>query len=111
MQIELIERRARRTDPDTSHASARRSVRFSASHAARILAVFQSASGYTYTAFELAGITGLSVVQICRRLPELDEIEVVRVAGHDLERDGYRVWQLKAPCYFTEAGTVARGEA
>lgn len=104
MNIELIQRRARRTDPHTSHAAAQRSARFAGSHAARILAVFQATPGYTYTADELAGVTGLSIVQICRRLPELSEIEVVRVGGMDLERDGYRVWRLQAPCYFTEAG-------
>lgn len=108
MNIELIERRARRTDPHSSHAAAQRSTRFSGSHAARILAVFQATPGYTYTAQELEIVTGLSVVQICRRLPELSEIEVVRVGGMDLERDGYRVWRLRETCFFHDSGRADR---
>jgi len=106
MNIELIEHpRARRRDPDTSKAAAKRAERFAKSQAGRILAVFNGGEFSTWTALELSAWTGLSVVQIDRRLHEMPQIER---AG--FSRDGYTAWRLKAePCYFHEQGSVDRG--
>ena len=107
MHIELIESpRARRRDPSTSHDAAKKAERFARSHAGRILAVFQSNATFTWTAHELAIQTGLSVVQIDRRLHEIPQIER---AGFAL--DGFTAWRLKqhAPCYFAEMGEAHRG--
>ena len=51
------------------------------------------------TAKEIAGVTQLTVVQIDRRLPELErkgKTEVVKSAGVELTRNGFRVWRLAA---------------
>ena len=91
MQIELIERpRARRRDPATSHEAAKKAERFAQSHAGRILAVFNSGEFSTWTALELSCWTGLTVVQIDRRLHEIPQIE------RAWERDGYMAWRLKS---------------
>ncbi len=108
MHIELIERpRARNRDPVTSFEAAKKAERFAKSHAGRILAVFQSNATFTWTAHELAIQTGLSVVQIDRRLNEMPQIER---AGFAL--DGFTAWRLRAqePCYFTVMGEKARDE-
>ena len=74
--------------------------RFAQSHAGRILAVFQSSSSCSWTAHELAIQTGLTVVQIDRRLPELPQIERTGVSI-----DGFTAWRLKhEPCFFDVAG-------
>jgi hypothetical protein len=93
--IELIEtRRARRCDPDTSKASARKAAKFAASHAGRIYHALMLNG--PMTAHEL-NITGLTVVQCDRRLPELESIGLVRVMKHengkDVVRNGARVWE------------------
>jgi len=44
------------------------------------------------TAQEIADHTGLQVVQICRRLPEIADARVVTQGGQALERGGMRVW-------------------
>jgi hypothetical protein len=105
MNIELIERpRARRRDPSTSHDAAKRAERFAQSHAGRILAVFQEYESGVWTAKGLSDMTGLSIVQLDRRLPELPQIER---AGYAI--DGYTAWRLRAePCYFTEQGKADR---
>lgn len=91
MHIELIERpRARNRDPVTSFEAAKKAERFAKSHAGRILAVFQSNATFTWTAHELAIQTGLSVVQIDRRLNEMPQIER---AGFAL--DGFTAWRLR----------------
>lgn len=106
MNIELIERpRARKSDPVTSHATAKRAERFAKSHAGRILAVFKSGEFSTWTALELSCWTGLTVVQIDRRLGEMPQIERTGATV-----DGYTVWRLRVsePCYFAEMGKAAR---
>ena len=85
--------RARRTDPSTSHAAAAKAARFAASHAGRIHAALREIG--TATAHDIAQVTGLSVVQVDRRLPELQRagrVSLVLVYGEPLQRDGYRVW-------------------
>ena len=86
---------ARSTDPLTSHIAAARAEKFSGSHIERIkfaLAVLGDA-----TAKELSHETGLSIVQIDRRLPEMAEAKTAHVkcvSGQPLTRGGYRVWEL-----------------
>ena len=86
-------RRSRRTDPTTSHAAAAKAERFAASHAGRIHAALRDMG--VGTAKSIAFATGLSVVQVDRRLPELQRagrVSLVLVYGEPLQRDGYRVW-------------------
>lgn len=80
---------ARESDPETSKAAARRAKRFQASHAGRILEALRV---HPMTAQEIADHTGLQVVQICRRLPEIADARVVTQGGQALERGGMRVW-------------------
>ena len=79
-----FEPRARRRDPVTSHKAAERAKAFAPSHSQRIFDALTSAD---LTASEIAAATGLTVVQICRRLPEIDGLRAL-----DIERDGFRVW-------------------
>lgn len=92
MQLEQSPR-ARATDPLTSHAAALRSERFAGSHCDRILAALNRGPA---TAHELTDRTGLTVVQIDRRLPDLanaGRARVVLVNGQPLARGGARVWE------------------
>lgn len=80
-------------DPLTSVLAAEAVGAFSGPHCERILAALAQGPG---TADELMDRTGLTVVQIDRRLPELfrnGKAQVVQVDGEDLIRDGYRVWE------------------
>jgi hypothetical protein len=89
--------RARATDPETSHAAAARAGLFAKGHASRILAALHELG--SATAHEIAAATGLTVVQIDRRLPELEragKARVLTMAAHPLVRDGYRVWTRSA---------------
>lgn len=86
-------RRARRTDPATSHAAAADAVRFAGSQSARILRALQALG--SATAHELALHTGLTVVQCDRRLPELERAgsaRVLMVGAKPMTRAGFRVW-------------------
>lgn len=81
--------KARTRDPETSKAAAKRAERFQASHAGRVLEALRI---HPMTAQEIADHTGLTVVQVCRRLPEIDGVRVMTVGGQPFERDGFRVW-------------------
>ena len=86
---------ARRTDPATSHAAAARAVDFADTQAGRIhMALI---AGGPMTAAEIGTATGLTVVQVDRRLPDLKRAglaEVVTTGGVAAQRDGYRVWRV-----------------
>ena len=85
---------ARSSDPITSHAAADRAKRFSPGHVQLILAALREHG--PSTAHELEKITGLTVVQIDRRLPEAQRdgwARVVKVKGQTLTRGGARVWE------------------
>lgn len=88
-------RRARRTDPSTSKVAAQNSKRFSASHAGRI---FEALKEGPRTAAGLSAMTGLSVEQVCRRLPELRTAHlaepIYKNEEFELVVNGYRVWKL-----------------
>jgi hypothetical protein len=89
--------RARRTDPATSQAAARNAERFAASHAGRIMAALsegpRSAKG-------IEAITGLTVVQVDRRIVELQRSglcePLVCDQGVTLVIGGCRVWRVAA---------------
>lgn len=89
------ERRARATDPLTSHAAAARSAKFAESHASRILLALQYGA---FNAEEIGAAAGLTVEQVCRRATELQRAGRIAVVstedGTELHRDGYRVWRL-----------------
>ena len=87
-------RRARRPDPETSHTAARNAERFAASHAGRIL---ESLKEGPRTAHGLSAMTGLTIEQIDRRLPELKRDGMAAVMldelGNAVVVGGYRVWE------------------
>lgn len=81
--------RARATDPSTSHAAAAEAQCFAHTHAGRILSVLRhEGSG---TAEWIAKYTGLTVVQIDRRLPEMAREGLIRTTG--ATHNGYRAWE------------------
>jgi predicted transcriptional regulator len=86
--------RARRSDPATSHAAARNADKFAASHAGRILEALKEGPR---TAHGLAAMTGLTVVQVDRRLPEMARAGLCAVmqdgTGADVVVGGFRVWE------------------
>lgn len=83
--------RARKTDPSTSHAAAKRAERFADSHKGRILAAMRE-HDFHMTAAELAVCTRLTVVQIDRRLVELQREGLIWPTGQII--GGYRCWGL-----------------
>jgi hypothetical protein len=90
---------ARARDPLTSHMAAQRSHKFAHGHKDRIVrAMLAAGHGANCTAAEIATSSGLTVVQVDRRLPELRVDRRVRVAqygdGSDVIRGGYRCWVL-----------------
>jgi hypothetical protein len=93
LSLTLDQPRARRSDPATSHQAAARASRFSESHAGRIHVALMAGPA---TAHELAERTGLTVVQIDRRLPGLQRMGMAAVVVRDgvpVTRSGFRVWQ------------------
>ena len=94
--LEAIKRLVRAQDPATSVAAAERSTMFSGTHKGRILLALKWLG--TGTADDISMVTGLSVVQVDRRLPELARdgvAEVLQLNGDDVVRNGFRVWRLK----------------
>lgn len=80
-------------DPISSVLAAERAPLFAGKHCDRILAALR---GQPSTAHEIEQATGLTVVQVDRRLPELlryGKARVVQVGGEDLMRGGARVWE------------------
>lgn len=91
LSLTLEALRARRRDPDTSKAAAKAAERFQASHAGRVLAALRI---HPMTAKEISAHTGLSVEQVCRRLPEITGVSVMTAGGQAFERDGFRIWMV-----------------
>lgn len=88
--------RARLLDPQTSKHAAEQAALFSGSHCERITAALE---GGPLSAKEISRATGLTVVQVDRRLPELErqgKTQVAKEGGIDMTRNGYRVWRLTA---------------
>ncbi len=69
-QIEVA--RARRADPETSKAAAAAAHGLANEHRLLILAAMRNAAG-ELTATEIGQLVGLSSVQVCRRLHELQD--------------------------------------
>ncbi len=85
--------RARRHDPSTSQKAAAQAVLFAESHAARIMLALQYGQGLN--AQEIGDSAGLTVVQVDRRMIELQRQGMVRVlqaGGQEVVRNGMRVW-------------------
>lgn len=88
--------RARAQDPISSIQAAENAALFAGTHKERIVAALERAQ--SATAHQIADMTGLTVVQVDRRLPELarDKVAaVVQSMGEDVIRDGFRVWALQ----------------
>lgn len=80
-------------DPLSSVLAAERTPLFVGKQHDRIMAALSRGPA---TAHEIEAITGLTVVQADRRLPELlksGKARVVQVNGEDLMRGGARVWE------------------
>ena len=107
MNIEMFNRpRARKSDPDTSKEAAKRAERFAGSHAWKILTALHEGWG---TAETISRATGLTVEQICRRLPEIADIEPATADGVPCTLHGFRLWRVRPePCHFTTAGEADR---
>lgn len=87
--------RARASDPLTSHMAADQSVRFADSHKARIMHVLRTSGSDGMTPAQIAEASGLSLVQVDRRLTELGrsgQARVVQDNGEDLIIQRMRVW-------------------
>lgn len=102
LQLVLPEPRARRTDPETSHAAAAAAGPVQAAHAARILEALRAGPG---TIYEIGERCGLSHVQVARTIAQLGkpEVRAARVlrdeAGYPVKRAAptgrmCRVWRL-----------------
>lgn len=84
----------RASDPLSSVMAAESAIKFAGNHCDRILAALSN--GNQATAHELEALTGLTVVQVDRRLPELlryGKARAVQRGGMDLLRGGARVWE------------------
>lgn len=89
--------RARRRDPETSHDAAREATALAKDHCTRIATVITAAGARGACARELARRTGLTVVQIDRRLHEIDGIERrvregATKANQFQRREGCAIW-------------------
>jgi hypothetical protein len=86
--------RARSSDPATSHIAADKAQKFASTHAGRILAALKEGPR---SAKGLSAMTGLTIVQIDRRLPELERAGLAEPVKFDDGRcftfGGYRVWK------------------
>lgn len=85
--------RVRAQDPITSVEAAERAAEFAGSHKERILRALGDAE---LSAREIAKASGLELVQVDRRLHELQRdrlAEVVTAGGADVARGGCRVWR------------------
>lgn len=92
----------RATDPVSSVMAAERTPKFAGKHCDQILAALgvclQICPEQGATSAEIAAEAGLSIEQVCRRLPDLVKAEKVRVLKHDdgadYIRNNFRCWTL-----------------
>jgi hypothetical protein len=85
--------RVRANDAASSVIAAEGAARFASSHKERILRAMREDE---LSSHQIAKLSGLTVVQVDRRLTELqreNEIELVMVGGEELLRAGYRVYR------------------
>lgn len=87
--------RARRSDPSTSHVAAAMSVRFADSHGNRIVEALKEHGRMSPVG--IGGMTGLTVVQVDRRVVELERAGRIRLVlsegGWPVVWNGCRVWE------------------
>jgi Transcriptional regulators len=87
--------RARRSDPSTSHHAAAMSARFANSHGNRIVEALKVHGRMSPVG--IGGMAGLTVVQVDRRLVELQRAGRVQVVkdetGNPVVWSGCRVWE------------------
>ena len=87
--------RARRSDPSTSHAAAAMSVRFAESHGSRIVEALKEHGRMSPVG--IGGMTGLTLVQVDRRIVELERAgrirQVLDDAGNAVVWNACRVWE------------------
>jgi hypothetical protein len=91
--------RHRSNDPGTSVAAAGRAAEFAGSHKARILRVLEG--GVTRAADQIARLSGLTVVQVDRRMHELQREGLVELGVGPYGANtsgGYRLWK-QAPSH------------
>ncbi len=86
--------RARRPDPTTSHQAAARAAYFADGHKDRICKAMRwlASMNQPATADRIATASGLTVVQVDRRLPEMQRDGVAEPTGEDI--GGFRCWRL-----------------
>lgn len=93
----------RRDDPETSKTAGRKASKFVSGHYRHILNALE---GFNLTAKEIGEETGLTSVQIARRIPELRSagfVDGVLEDGEILKREGCQVWRLvKTINYWSE---------
>lgn len=82
--------RARRSDPETSHAAARRARIVQHAHAAAILRVLEVAP-LPLNAYAIAEQAGITQVQVARRMHELIGAQLVVVDGESERGRCYRL--------------------
>jgi predicted Rossmann fold nucleotide-binding protein DprA/Smf involved in DNA uptake len=87
--------RARNGDALTSHEAAERAKAFAQDHRASILGVMWR----PMTADAVARVTGLSIEQVCRRLPEMEREGTVRLTGNTVKGangSNFREWERRS---------------
>lgn len=85
--------RARLFDPFASKAAAAAASEFAGNHKERILSALEH---YELSSHQIAVRSGLTVVQVDRRMHELrasGRVELVMDGAEPLDRHGYRVWR------------------
>lgn len=94
-QATEAQRLARRADPETSKQAAREAVTFTGKHEAAIFGAIHDAGERGATAKEIARSTGLTDVQVNRRLGAMGErglIERRYEGGELVKREGCAIW-------------------
>ncbi len=88
---------ARRRDPATSHVAAATARELQREHHSIILAALERYGAMSKTG--IAARTRLDAVQVCRRLSELQRIDLIELTGATTPSTSgrpERVWRLKA---------------
>lgn len=85
----FAKKHARSTDPSTSHKAADNAKRFARGHFHKILSGLEKGA---QTAKELYSTTGLTSVQISRRMADLERANAIKATGQ--ERGGCREFAL-----------------
>jgi predicted ArsR family transcriptional regulator len=94
MLHDFAQSHARTSDPNTSHEAAARAVEFVGAHCDRILACLREHGPLTKD--EIARRTGLTPVQVDRRLPDLRARQQAAPNGDERQSDSgrlERVWK------------------